>query len=233
MVVDAKEVEIVNTLVFETLGNPEKEREFKLKSLKKWGFDLIFGKIDGKETYFTVELDERKAGDKFSKDGKEYEVIEVLEELPKNTELYAHIEMEMGRAYIVCQLRDEDGQNLEVLRVPAAALLLAFFKKNKLGNLIKAIKNVGISSELSLQNGVGGKPLSYEELPNVARRFLRSVRKVEKETGFGRLSFAYYGETKDGEPRFYFTWLLPTIALFDLDIAKKANDTIGILKVSE
>ncbi|MEO2116993.1 MAG: TIGR00703 family protein [Methanocaldococcus sp.] len=233
MVVEAKEVEMVNTLVFETLGNPEKEREFKLKSLKKWGFDLIFGKINGEETYFTVELDERKAGDKFSKEGKEYEVIEVLEELPKNTELYAHIEMEMGKAYIVCQLRDEDGKNTEVLRVPAATLLLAFFKKNKLSNLIKAVKNVGISLELSMQNGVGGKPLSYEELPNVARRFIRSVRKVEKETGFGRLAFAYYGETKDGEPRYRFSWLLPTIALFDLDIAKKAEQTLGILKVSE
>ena len=116
------------------------------------------------------------------------------------------------------------------MRVPAAALLLAFFKKNKLGNLIKAIKNVGISSELCMQNGVGGKPLPYEELPNVARRFIRSVRKVEKETGFGRLSFAYYGETKDGEPRYWFSWMLPTIALFDLDIAKKVNDTLGILE---
>jgi len=233
LVVDAKEVEMINTLVFETLGNPEKEREFKLKSLKRWGFDLIFGKINGEETYFTVELDERKAGDKFSKDGKEYEVIEVLQELPKNTELYAHIEMEMGKAYIVCQLRDEDGKNTEVLRVPAATLLLAFFKKNKLSNLIKSVKNVGISLELSMQNGAGGKPLSYEELPNVARRFIRSVRKVEKETGFGRLAFAYYGETKDKTPRYRFSWLLPTIALFDLDIAKKAEQTLGILKVSE
>ncbi|AXI24660.1 TIGR00703 family protein [Methanofervidicoccus sp. A16] len=231
MAVESKEVELENTLVFETLGNPEKEREFKLKSLKKWGFDLIFGKIDGRETYFTAELEEKKAGDKFSREGKEYEVIEVLEELPKNVELYAHIEMEMGRAYIVCELRDEDGVNTEVLRVPAASLLYAFFKKNKLGNLLKAVRNVGISIEFSQQNGVGGKPLSYQELPNTPRRFIRSVRKVEKETGFGRLSIAYYGETKDGEPRFWYSWLLPTIALFDLTIAKKVNQTLGILKV--
>ncbi|WP_423792560.1 TIGR00703 family protein [Methanocaldococcus indicus] len=230
MVVDAKEVEIVNTHVFETLGNPEKEREFKLKSLKRWGFDLIFGKIDGKETYFTAEIDTKKAGDKYTKDEKEYEVVEVLEELPKGRELYAHIEMEMGRAYIVCELRDEDGNNIEVLRVPAAALLLAFFKKNKLSNLIKAIRNVGVSSELVLQKAPGGKPLPYEELPNSIRRFIRSVRKVEKETGFGRLAIAYYGETKDKEPRFWFSWLLPTIALFDLDIAKKTEQTLGILK---
>ena len=230
MAVDSKEIEVENTLVFETLGDPEREREFKLKSLKKWGFDLIFGKINGKETYFTAGLDERKAGDKFSKEGKEYEVIEVLEELPKNVELYAHIEMEMGIAYMVCELRDEDGVNTEILRVPAASLLYAFFKKNKLGNLLKAIKNVGISTEFFQQNGAGGKPLSYQELPNTPKRFIRSVRKVEKETGFGRLSIAYYGETKDGKPRFWYSWLLPTIALFDLDIAKKVNQTLGILK---
>ncbi|ADG12895.1 TIGR00703 family protein [Methanocaldococcus infernus] len=233
MVVDAKQVEIINTLVFETLGNPEKEREFKLKSLKKWGFDLIFGKIDGEETYFTVEIDTKKAGDKFKREEKEYEVIEVLEELPKNSELYAHIEMEMGISYIVCQLRDEDGNNIEVLRVPAGSLLMAFFKKNKLSNLIKTIRNIGISSEFFMQNGAGGKPYSYEELPNVARRFIRSVRKVEKETGFGRLAFAYYGETKDGEPRYWLSWLLPTIALFDLDIAKKADQALGILKIKD
>ncbi len=37
MVVDAKEVEVVNTLVFETLGNPEREREFKFKVIEKMG----------------------------------------------------------------------------------------------------------------------------------------------------------------------------------------------------
>jgi len=231
LAIESKEIEIENTLVFETLGNPEKEREFKLKSLKKWGFDLIFGKIDGKETYFTTGLEEKKAGDKFSREGKEYEVIEVLEELPKNVELYAHIEMEMGRAYIVCELRDEDGISTEVLRVPAGSLLYAFFKKNKLGNLLKSVRNIGISTEFFQQNGVGGKPLPYNELPNTPRRFIRSVRKVEKETGFGRLSIAYYGETKDKKPRFWYSWLLPTIALFDLNIAKKADQTLGILKV--
>jgi len=230
LTLEAKEVELENTLVFEALGNPEREREFKLKSLKKWGFDLIFGKIDGKETYFTTELETKRAGDKFSKDGKEYEVIEVLQELPKNLELYAHIEMEMGKAYMVCELRDEDGVNIEVLRVPAVSLLYALFKKNKLGNLLKAVRNVGISIEFFQQNGVGGKPLPYHELPNAPKRFIRSVRKVEKETGFGRLSIAYYGETKDGKPRFWYSWLLPTIALFDLMIAKKVNQTLGILK---
>jgi uncharacterized protein (UPF0128 family) len=43
-ITDLKELNAINTLVFETLGQPEKEREFKLKSLKKWGFDLLLGK---------------------------------------------------------------------------------------------------------------------------------------------------------------------------------------------
>jgi len=56
MITELREAQLLNTLVFETLGNPEREREFKIKQLKKWGFDLVFGKIDGEETFLQVKI---------------------------------------------------------------------------------------------------------------------------------------------------------------------------------
>jgi len=72
MITELRMAEILNTLVFETLGQPEKEREFKIKSLKKWGFDLIFGLKDGEETFFAAS--DKKVGDKYEENENTYEV---------------------------------------------------------------------------------------------------------------------------------------------------------------
>ncbi len=222
-----REIQALNTLVFETLGQPEKEREFKFKELKRWGFDLIRGRKGGVETYFTAEEGKRKVGEKYEEEGVEYEVSEILTELPKNKRLYAHIESYSGRAYIVCQLREGE-ENIEILRVPAGSLVLSFFKKNKLNQLVAHMRNVGICVEFVKQRGQEGKPVPYEELPSVARKFLRTVKDVEKEAGFGRVALAYYGEDKEMKPRYRISWLLPTIAMFDLEIAQKADKALAM-----
>lgn len=226
-VVELREYQVLNTLVFETLGQPEKEREFKFKELKRWGFDLIFGRKGGKETYFTTETDKRKVGEKFVENGVEYEVVEILKDLPKNKRLFAHIESYNGRAYIVAQLRENE-DNIEILRVPAGVVVLSFFKKNKLNQLVAHMRNVGICIEFVKQRGQEGKPVPYEELPSVARKFLRTVKDVEKEAGFGRVALAYYGEDKEMKPRYRISWLLPTIAMFDLEIAQKADKALAM-----
>jgi len=69
---ELREIQALNTLVFETLGQPEKEREFKFKSLKRWGLDLILGKKGGEETYFVAEYGKRKKGDVYEEEGVEY-----------------------------------------------------------------------------------------------------------------------------------------------------------------
>ncbi len=224
-----REIQALNTLVFETLGQPEKEREFKFKSLKRWGLDLIFGKRDGEETFFVAEYGKREVGERYEEEGVQYEVSEILYEMPKNKKLFAHIEMMEGRAYIVGQLREGDN-NIEILRLPAGSLLLAYFKKHKLHHLIEALRNVGTATELVKQRGQEGKPVPYSDLPNVARRFLRNAKDIEKEAGFGRVALAYYGENKDGDPRFRVSWLLPTIALFEIDIAEKVDKNLGAFK---
>lgn len=226
-VAELREIQALNTLVFETLGQPEKEREFKFKELKRWGFDLISGKKGGKETFFTAEYGKRKVKEKYVEEGVEYEVNEILKDLPKNKKLFAHIESYQGRAYIVAQLREGD-ENIEILRVPAGSLVLSFFKKNKLSQLISYMRNVGICVEFIKQRGQEGKPVAYEELPTTARKFLRTAKDVEKDAGFGRMAFAYYGEDKEMKPRYRISWLLPTIALFDLEIAQKTDKALAM-----
>ncbi|RUM61023.1 MAG: TIGR00703 family protein [Persephonella sp.] len=226
---ELREIQTINTLVFETLGQPEKEREFKLKALKRWGFDLILGKKGGETTYFTAESGKRDVGDKYIEDDIHYEVEEIIHELPKNKKIFAHIEMFQGRAYIIGELREGDS-NIEILRVPAGVILLTYFKKHKLHNLIEAIRNVGTASELVKQRGQEGKPVPYEQLPNVARRFLRGAKDLEKDAGFGRVALSYWGENKDGDARFRVSWLLPTIALFDINIAEKADKLLAAFK---
>jgi uncharacterized protein (TIGR00703 family) len=224
-----RELQTINTLVFETLGQPEKEREFKLKSLKRWGFDLLFGKKDGETTFFTAETGKRNVGDNYEEENIKYEVEEIIHELPKNKKIFAHIEMFQGTAYLIGELREGD-KNIEILRVPAGAVLLAYFKKHKLHHLIEAVRNVGTATELVKQRGQEGKPVPYEKLPNVARRFLRGAKDVEEDAGFGRVALSYWGENKDGDARFRVSWLLPTIALFDINIAEKADKLLSAFK---
>ncbi len=228
MITEIREAMLLNTLVFETLGQPEKEREFKLKSLKKWGFDLVFGKKDGEDAFFGVE-EGKKAGDKFNKDDVEYEVKEILEKLPKNKKMFAKIEMVEGRAYLYVYLREGD-IDTPILYVPAGEVLLAFLKKHKFIKIIEAIRNIGSAANLVKKHGDEGKPVSFEELPPVARRFLRDAKKIEKEMGFGRVALAYFGENKSGEARYWLEWMVPTIALFDEKISEKIDKALAEFK---
>ena len=226
---ELRELQVLETLVFETLGQPEKEREFKLESLKRWGFDLIFGKKGGEQTFWAVEANKREKGDVYEEDEIKYEVEEIIHELPKNKKIFAHIEIFDGKAYLIGELREGE-QNIEILRVPAGLILIAYFKKHKLHHLIEAIKNVGTVTEFVKQRGQEGKPVPFENLPNVARRFLREAKDVEKEVGFGRVALSYWGENKDGDARFRVSWLLPTIALFDINIAEKTDKLLAAFK---
>jgi hypothetical protein len=227
MITELRREQLLNTLVFETLGAPEKEREFKIKSLKKWGFDLVFGKKDGEETFFAAA--DKKAGDKYTENDVEHEVVEVLKELPKNKKMFAKIEMIEGRAYLYVYLREDD-IDTPVLHVPAGELLIAFLKKHKFIHVIEALRNIGSAASLVKKHGDEGKPLTFEELPLVPRRFLREAKKIEKEMGFGRVALAYFGENKSGEARYWMEWMVPTIALFDEKISEKIDKALAEFK---
>ena len=227
MITELRREQLLNTLVFETLGEPSREREFKIKSLKKWGFDLVFGKKDGEETYFAAV--DKKAGDKYTENEVEHEVIEVLKDLPKNKKMYAKIEMIEGKAYLYVYLREDD-IDTPVLHIPAGEILLAFLKKHKFIHIIEALRNLGSAASLVKKHGDEGKPLPFEELPPVARRFLRDAKKIEKEMGFGRIALAYFGENKSAESRYWLEWMVPTIALFDEQISQKIDKALAEFK---
>ncbi len=227
MITELRESQLLNTLVFETLGNPEREREFKIKQLKKWGFDLVFGKIDGEEGFFAAS--DKNIGDKYEENEKSYEVVEILKELPKNKKLFAKIEMIEGRAYLYVYLREDD-IDTPILHIPAGEILVAFLKKHKFIKILEAIRNLGSAASLVKKHGDEGKPLSFEELPPVARRFLRDAKKIEKEMGFGRVALAYFGENKSGDARYWMEWMVPTIALFDEKISEKIDKTLAEFK---
>ena len=226
MISELRETQLLNTLVFETLGNPENEREFKIKQLKKWGFDLVFGKIDKEEGFFATN---KNVGEKYEENEKTYEVVEILKELPKNKKLFAKIEMVEGKAYLYVYLREND-IDTPILYIPAGEILVAFLKKHKFIKVLEAIRNLGSAASIIKKRGEEGKPLSFEELPPVARRFLREAKKIEKDMGFGRIALAYFGENKSGEARYNIEWMVPTIALFDEKISEKIDKTLAEFK---
>jgi len=219
---ELREIQAINTLVFETLGQPEKEREFKFKSLKRWGLDLIYGKKNNENTYFVSGYGTKKVGDVYKEGENTYEVMEILTDLPKDAKLYAHIEMFNGVAYLIGDLKLKD-KTIRIIELPAGSVLLAYLKKHKLFKIIEALRSVGTASELIKTRGQEGKPYPYDKIPPKFRQFLKEAKKVEKEAEFGRLSLAYFGVNKDKDDRYRLSWLLPTISLFEINIAEKVN----------
>jgi len=226
---ELKELIAINTLVFETLGKPESERNFNFKSLKRWGLDLIKGKKQGIETYFTTRAGQHHKGDSYDELGSRYEVQEIMDKMPAKKKIYAHIQMINGQSFLVAQLR-EHTENIEIVRLPVASILMSYYKKHKLFNLAAATSNIGTAIELTKHQGQMGKPVSFDQIPNKVKRFLREAKKIEQKTGFGRLALSYFGKNKDGDDRFRLSWLLPTIAVFDLDIAEKIDQYLGSFK---
>jgi len=91
---ELREIQALNTLVFETLGEPESEREFKFKALKKWGLDLLLGRKDGKEAFFVAEYGKRKEGEVYTPREVIKLLVEILDPKPKQ-EVYYQIEKKL------------------------------------------------------------------------------------------------------------------------------------------
>ncbi len=207
----SKEEILKKTYVFETLGRPEKKREFKVKTLKKWGFDLIGDRFEN------IAID---------KDGK---AANILKELPKNLKIEAKIEMIEGVAYLNIAL-EREGETKELLKIEAAQILLAFLKKHKLPHLAESIQSIGSAATLAKHRCEEGKAVELELFPNSFRRFLKEAKKIEKKMEFGRICLVYFGENKDKIPRYKMEWQVPTIALFDEEIAQKIDKVLAELK---
>ncbi len=222
---------VLGTYVREKWGEIPRERVFKLKSLKAWGFDLLTGMKNGKFSYFVSDSDlKRKVGDKYTENGVSYEIEELVKSLPKGVELKASVVLEETRPVIEAWITDEKGTEFPLLKVHAGELLITYFKKKKLHKLVESILSSGLTTEFVKHRGTEGKPVPFDKLPPAAKEALRTASKVHKDlTGVGRFTLVYFGRNKDGKNRYWMNWILPTLYLFDIDIAEKVNSVFEAL----
>ena len=221
----------LNTFVREVWGEIPAETEVKLKSLKAWGFDLIFGLRGGEEAVFVSETEKgREVGDVYEEAGETFEVREIVKELPKGAKLLVRVALEERRGVIRAYYRSPWGEETELFVLPAAELLLAYFKKRGFGKLLEAFHSSGLTTEFIQKNGEEGRAYPFEALPPKMRRALREARDVlKKHAGVGRFTLVYFGKNKDDEDRYVVTWLLPTIRLFDVDVAEHVDKLLAAL----
>ncbi len=216
---------MLNTFVRESWGEIPNEIEVKLKSLKAWGFDLLIGLRGGVESIFVAdEDDKRKKGDVYESEGETFEVKDVIKKMPKGAKLLIRVELEDRRGIIRAYYRSDVGQETLLFSLPAAELLLVYFKKRGFGKLLEAFHSSGLTTEFIQKRGDQGKAYDFDDLPVEMRRALREAKDlIRKGTRVGRFTLVYFGKNKDGDNRYIVTWLLPTIYMFDVDIAEKLN----------
>ncbi len=221
----------LNTFVREVWGEIPAEAEVKLKSLKAWGFDLVFGLRGGEEAVFVSETEKgREVGDVYEEAGETFEIREIVKELPKGAKLLIRVTLEERRGVIRAYYRSARGEETELFVLPAAELLLAYFKKRGFGKLLEAFHSSGLTTEFIQKNGEAGRAYPFEALSPKMRRALREARDVlRKYAGVGRFTLVYFGKNKDDEDRYVVTWLLPTIRLFDVDVAEHVDKLLAAL----
>ncbi len=221
----------LNTFVREAWGEIPAEMEVKLRSLKAWGFDLLTGLRGGHAAVFVAPSEDRRAvGDVYETQGETFEVREVLRSLPKGARLLIRVGLEERRGVIRAYYRAAHGEETLLFSLPAAELLLAFFKKRGLGKLLEAFHSSGLTTEFIQKRGEQGRAYAFEDLPHTMRRALREAGDLlRKRTRVGRFTLVYFGKNKDGDDRYIVTWLLPTIHLFDVDVAERVDKLLAAL----
>ncbi len=227
----AKHQVAVNTFVREVWGEIPREMEVRLKSLKAWGFDLIAGLREGEPAVFVADQEAgRLPGDVYEERGERFEVKEIMEKLPKGAKLLVRVSNEERRGVARLYYRSATGEETELFALPAAELLLAYFKKRGWGKLLEAFHSSGLTTEFIQSRGTTGKAWSFEELPPKMRRALREgADTIKKRAGVGRFALVYFGKNKDGDDRYTVTWLLPTIKLLDVSLAEHVEGLLAAL----
>ena len=222
---------MLNTFVREAWDEIPAEIEVKMRSLKAWGFDLLSGLRGGSQAVFVaLTEDHRGVGDTYEDQGETFEVQEVWKQLPKGARLLVRVGLEERRGVIRAYYRAAHGEETLLFTLPAAELLLAYFKKRGFGKLLEAFHSSGLTTEFIQKRGEQGKAYDFEHLPSRMRRALREAGDlIRKRTHVGRFTLVYFGKNKDGDDRYIVTWLLPTIHLFDVDVAERIDKLLAAL----
>ncbi|BAA30420.1 225aa long hypothetical protein [Pyrococcus horikoshii OT3] len=215
--------------IIENPGVVPAERRFRMKDLKAWGYDLHLGTIEGERAYFISKTGERHEGETYIFKGKEYHVSRTQKEIPENARLLARIIIERGNPYLEVWLEEEDVK-FPLTKEDPRIILKRIWEKEKLNQLLKHVRAVGLTTDFYKDNVfTQGIPLPYEEYPPKVRRVLREVKDIHRDlTGFGRFVFQYFGEV-DKMHNYRLYWTLPTLHLFDIDIANEVDKVLGML----
>ncbi len=223
---------MLNTFVREKWGEIPSEMEVKFKNLKLWGFDLISGLRGGAKSVFVANEDDmRKQGDVYEEEGEKFEVQEILKSIPKGAKLIIRVSLEERRGVIRAYYRSETGEETLLFTLPAADLLLVYFKKRGYGKLLESFHACGLTTEFISKRGDQGRAANFEALPLKMRRVMREAWDIiRKRTKTGRFTLAYFGKNKDGDDRYIITWLVPTIYLFDSEIAERIDKLLSAIK---
>ncbi|WP_025209849.1 TIGR00703 family protein [Hippea sp. KM1] len=226
-----KHQRMLNTFVRESWGVLPDQLEVKLKSLKAWGFDLLFGLRGGVESVFVSEVEnKRSVGDKYEENGEEFEVKSIPANLKEGAKLIIKVDLEDRRGTIRAYYSDQEHDDTLLFSLPAAELLLVYFKKNGFDRLLSAFRSSGLTTEFIQKNTEEGKAYDFDQLPLNMRRALREAKDlIRKHLKSGRFSLAYFGQNKDKKNRYMVSWIVPTICLFDVDIAEKLNRMLDSL----
>ncbi len=228
---ERKHQQVLNTFVRETWESIPLDMEVKLKSCKAWGFDLIRGLRQGQEAVFVAPSEEeRHEGDKYEESGESFEVHQLIRELQPTEHLFIRVTQEERRGVIKAFFEDESKKKTELFTLPAAELLLAYFKKQRFAHLLGAFHSSGLTTEFIQKRGESGRAYEFDNLPNNMRRALREARDViRKDFRAGRFSLVYFGQNKNGDDRYVVTWQIPTIRLFNQDMAEKVDKLLAAL----
>lgn len=119
---------------------------------------------------------------------------------------------------------------LSLARENPRIVLHRFLSEKGFKQLERYMGSIGLTTDFFKDRVfVKSLPLPYEEYPPKVRRVLREVRDLHSDmTGFGRFVFQYYGEeSKVHSYRLW--WLLPTIHLFDVEVANEVDKVLAML----
>ncbi len=223
---------MLNTFVREKWEEIPSEIEVKFKNLKLWGFDLISGLKGGVQSFFVANEDDmHKQGDVYEEEGETFEVHEILKTIPKGAKLLVRVSLEERRGVIRAYYKSENGEETLLFTLPAADLLLVYFKKRGYGKLLESFHACGLTTEFISKRGDQGRAMEFEKLPLKMRRVMREAWDIiRKKTKTGRFTLAYFGKNKDGDDRYIITWLVPTIYLFDSEIAERIDKLLATVK---
>ncbi len=220
----------LNTFVREKWNEIPERLEIKYKNLKAWGFDLAKILKGNEETFRAYMEQSYQAGDSYDDEGEHIEIREIIESCPPNSKLIIYVTLEERKGVIRACLKTEKGNEVTIFSLPAGELLLNYFRRKKLLHLVEAFHSSGLTTEFIRKRGSEGKAHDFDSLPPKMRRILREAGDIiRKHTESGRFSLVYFGENKDKEDRYIATFVLPTIYLFDTDIAEKIDKLFASL----